>query len=128
MLKSKKYNQTFIIFIFYTIVVLLGFLITRAILDSKVYGRYMLIVTVISMVSALIPSIGKFLGRINFFIVSTLSILIGILYMFYVVIGKTAQAWSELASIVGYLFIVGAGFVLAIVIEIISHFFKTQRI
>lgn len=127
MQKSKKYIQTFMIFIFYTIAIWLSFFITRVMLGSEVYGGYMISVIVISMVSALIPSIGRFIGRRKLFIVSTLSILAGILYMFYVVIGNTTPGWGDLTSIVGYLFIVGFGFVLALLVEVISYFVKIKQ-
>jgi len=126
MIPLKRSNQWLSVYIFYTIAILIGLLITRVILGSDMSGRYILNQLIISMASALIPCIGGFLGRRIFFIVSTLSIVVGILYMFYVVVGNTAHGWSELASIVGYLFIVGVGFILALVAEIISYFVKTK--
>jgi len=126
-MQSKKYNRWLLVYIFYTIAIFIGFLITRSILGSEIFGRYMVTLMLISMVSALIPCIGGFLGRRKFFIVNTLSIIVGILYMFYVVVGNTAPGWGDLTSIVGYLFIVGVGVVLALGVEVISYFIKTKQ-
>jgi len=126
-MQSKKYNRWLLVYIFYTIAIFIGFLITRSILGSEIFGRYMFTLMLISMVSALIPCIGGFLGRRKFFIVNTLSIIVGILYMFYVVVGNTAPGWGDLTSIVGYLFIVGVGVILALGVEVISYFIKTKQ-
>jgi len=127
MIPSKRSNQWLVVYIFYTIAILIGLLITRVILGSEIFGRYMVTLMLISMVSALIPCIGGFLGRRKFFIVNTLSIIVGILYMFYVVVGNTAPGWGDLTSIVGYLFIVGVGVILALGVEVISYFIKTKQ-
>jgi len=126
MIPLKKSNKWISVYIFYTIAILIGLLITRVILGSDMSGGYIFNQLIISMVSALIPCIGGFLGRRKFFIVNTLSIIVGILYMFYVVVGNTALGWGDLTSIVGYLFIVGIGFVLALLVEIINYLGKTK--
>ena len=122
MIPSKKYKKWILIFLIYVIVVFLSFLITRLVLGSDVSGRYLLGLMIMSMSSAFIPCIAGFLGKLVFFIVDTIFIVLGILYMLYVVLGNTAPGWGDLTSIIGYLFIVLFGVIIAAVAEIISYF------
>lgn len=122
----KKSNTWIGVFIFYTLVIFIGLLTSRFVLGSEFFVRYILAMLLIAIVSALIPCIGGFLGKRIFFIIYTLSVIVGILYMFYVVLGNTAPGWGDLTSIVGYLFIVGVGSVLALVTEVIIYFVKTK--
>jgi hypothetical protein len=127
MIPLKKSNNWVGVFIFYTLVIFIGLLTSRFVLGSEFFVRYMLAMLLIAMVSALIPCIGGFLGKRIFFIINTLSAIVGILYMFYVVLGNTSPGWGDLTSIVGYLFIVGVGAVLALVTEVIIYFVKTKQ-
>ena len=127
MIPLKKSNNWIGVFIFYTLVIFIGLLTSRFVLGSEFFVRYILAMLLIAIVSALIPCIGGFLGKRIFFIIYTLSAIVGILYMFYVVLGNTAPGWGDLTSIVGYLFIVGVGAVLAVVTEVIIYFVKTKQ-
>lgn len=117
MIPSKKSNQWIGVFIFYTLIIFISLLTTRFILGSEIFGKYILSLLLISLVSALIPCIGGFLGRRIFFIVYTFCTLAGVLYMFYVVLGNTAPGWDDLTSIVGLLFMAGVGAILGLVVE-----------
>ena len=127
MIPPKKSNQWIGVFILYTVVIFIGLLTTRVLLGSDILDRYIFSLIIISIVSALIPSIGGFLGKRIFFIIHTLSAIVGILYMFYVVLGNTAPGWGDLTSIIGYLFIVGVGAILALVTEVVSYFVKIKQ-
>lgn len=127
MLPSKKSNQWLLVFMLYTIAIFIGLLSTRIILGSEIFGRYIFALLIISMVSALVPCIGGYIGKRIFFIIYTFSAIVGILYMFYVVLGNTAPGWGDLTSIVGYLFIVGVGAALALVVEVIRYFMITKQ-
>lgn len=127
MIPSKKSNQWIGVFIFYTLVIFIGLLTTRFILGSEIFIKYILSLLLISLGSALIPCIGGFLGKRMFFIIYTFCAIIGILYMFYVVLGNTAPGWGDLTSIVGLLFMVGVGAALGLVTEIIIYFVKRKQ-
>ena len=127
MIPLKKSNNWIGVFIFYALVIFIGLLTSRFVLGSEFFVRYILAMLLIAMVSALIPCIGGFLGKRIFFIIYTLSAILGILYMFYVVLGNTSPGWGDLTSIVGYLFIVGVGAVLALVTEVIIYFVKPKQ-
>ena len=127
MIPPKKSNQWIGVFILYTVVIFIGLLTTRVLFGSDILGRSIISLLIISIASALIPNIGGFLGKWIFFSIYTLSAIVGILYMFYVVLSNTAPGWGDLTSIIGYLFIVGVGTVLALVTEVVSYFIKTKK-
>lgn len=127
MIPSKKSKKWIGVFIFYAVVVFISLLATRFILGSEIVGNYIFGMLIISIGTALIPCIGGFLGRQMFFKVYTFSAAIGIIYMFYVVLGNTAPGWGDLTSIVGYLFMVGVGTIVAFVSELVIYFIKTRK-
>ncbi|MGE6489196.1 hypothetical protein [Paenisporosarcina sp. NPDC076898] len=124
MIPPKKSFQWIGIFILYTVIIFISLLATRVLFGSELSNPSIISLLIISKVSALIPSIGGFLGKRIFFIIYTVSTIVGMLYMFYVVLGNTAPGWGDLTSIIGYLFIVGVGAVLALVTEVVSYFVK----
>lgn len=127
MLPLKKSNRWIWAFILYTIIIFTGLLTTRFILGSEIFVKYILSLLLISMVSALIPCISGFLGKRVFFIIYTFCTIVGILYMFYVVLGNTAPGWGDLTSIVGLLFMASVGAASGIVVEVILYFVKRKQ-
>ena len=127
MIPSKSSKKWIVVFLIYTIVVFFSFLITRLVLGSDVLGRYLFGMMIMSMSSAFIPCIAGYLGKRVFFIVDTIFIVLGILYMFYVALGNTAPGWGDLTSIIGYLFIVLFGVIIASIAEIINYFITKRK-
>jgi len=128
MIPTKKSKQWIGVFILYTVVIFIGLIATKVMLHNEIIGAYIFGSFLISLGSAIISCIGGFLGKRIFFLVYTLSVMIGILYMFYVVLVNTSPGWGDLTSIIGYLFIVGVGTVLAFVMELIIYFIKRKKI
>lgn len=124
----KKSKNWIWILILYTIIIFTSFLITRVILGSEVIGRYLIGILIISLGSAFLPCIGGYLGKRIFFIIASLSIMTGILYMFYVVIGDISPGWGDLTSLIGYLFIDVIGTALALIIEVVSFYVLRNKI
>ena len=127
MLPSKKSKHWIGVFILYALVIFIGFIATRHILGSKIFGSYMFNLLGLSIFSALIPCIAGYLGKRLFFIIYTFCVIAGILYMFYVVLANIAPGWGELTSIVSFLFMVLVGVVLALVTEIIVYIVKRKK-
>ncbi|MBX4262569.1 hypothetical protein KTC96_07605 [Clostridium estertheticum] len=44
--------------------------------------------------------------------------------MFYIAMVNTSPGWGDLTSIIGYLFIIIVGTILALVTEVLSYFIK----
>lgn len=127
MIPQKKSNQWIGVFILYIIVIFISLLTTRVMLGSEILGRNIFGLFIISTISALLPIIGGFLGKRIFFNVYTFSNILGIFYMFYVVIGNASPGWSDLTSIVGYIYIVTVGAILALLTEVISYFVISNK-
>ena len=64
MISPKNSNQWIRVFILYTIVIFIGLLTTRVLFGSDILDRSIFSLLIISIVSALIPSIGGLLGII----------------------------------------------------------------
>jgi hypothetical protein len=124
MIPLKKSNQWLGVFIVYTIVILISLIATRLILDSDLSGGYIITLLIISLGSAVLPCLCGYFGKRVFFLVYTLSVIIGILYMFYIVIADTSPGWGDLASIVSYILIIGFGIVFALIAEVVAYFMK----
>ena len=69
MMPPKKSNQWIGVFILYTVVIFIGLLTTRVLFGSDILDRSIISLLIISIVSALIPSIGGFLGKRIFFVI-----------------------------------------------------------
>ena len=127
MIPPKKSNQWIGIFIPYTVFILIGLLTTRGLFGADIWDRSIIGLLIISIVSSIIPSIAWFLGKRIFFIIYTVATIVGIIYMFVVVLGNTSPGWGDLTSVIGYLFIVGIGAVLALTTEIVRSVVKKMR-
>ena len=127
MIPAQKSTKWSWVYMLYTAVIFVSLIITRIILGSEIFSSYVLSLLILSMVSACIPCIAGFFGKPTFFFIYTFSVIVGILYMFYVVLGNTAPGWGDLTSMVGYMFIVGIGIGLAIAVEVIIYFNKIRK-
>lgn len=121
---SKKWLWTFII---YAISLFAVFIVTRLFLDTELTGTNLLAFAILAIVSALIPCLGGLLGARVFFIVSVLSSIIAVLYMFFIVISNIAPGWEDLTSVISYLVISVAGTTIALISEIISFLVKKYK-
>ncbi|MDF2942739.1 MAG: permease [Herbinix sp.] len=123
----RKSNKWIIVFILYTLVVLISLIASRVILGSDLTGGYIVRLLSIALGTSVLPCIGGYFGKRVFFIVYSLSILFGIFYMFYVVIADTAPGWGDLASLVGFMFMIGLGTVSALLAEIVISILTFYR-
>ncbi len=60
-------------------------------------------------------SVGGYIGADVYFVIAFIFYILGLIYMFYVSITKTAEGWSDLVSIISFLVTVGLGVLLGIV-------------
>lgn len=128
MMPKEKSKKWLIVLALYTLITLVCFIITRVILKSDIWSfRYILILFFISVLAAIIPNMGGYFGKRVFFLVSTISLVYANLYNFDVVLKKSASGWEDLASIVGFIFVVGIGTVIAAVSELITFTIKFFR-
>jgi hypothetical protein len=127
MIPVKKSNKWLGVFLLYTLIILVSLIATRMILDSALSVDYIIRLLIISLGSAILPCLCGYFGKRVFFLVYTLSVVIGIVTMFYIVIADTSPGWGDLSSIVSYILIIGIGILLALIAEVIAYFMNTGR-
>lgn len=69
----------------------------------------------LSFFTAITISVGGYIGADVYFVIAFVFYILGLIYMFYVSITKTAEGWSDLVSIISFLITVGLGVLLGIV-------------
>jgi len=122
MLPNKKSNKWFNVFLIYAVIVFLSFIATRLILGSNLDGRMLIVFAIVGFVSALLPSLAGYYGKMLFFMIYTSANLIGLLYMIKLVLMDGATGWADLTSIVVYIYLLPVGAILALLAEIIAYF------
>ena len=127
MIPTERSKRWLSVFVIYTIIIMIGLLVTRALLGSDIFIRYVLFMLIISIVTAVFPVTGGYFGKKMFFVVTTISIAVGIIYMFYVVLGNTEPGWGDLSSIVGFLLIIGVGSGLGLAAEAGIYLIRQQN-
>jgi hypothetical protein len=127
MIPSKKSHQWIGIFISYILIVFGCMIFTRMRLSNEISGDILLRLFILSLVTAFFPCIVGYFGRKIFFLLYTLSVIAGILYMFYVVLGDVTPGWGDLTSMIGYLFIVIIGALISAITEIIVYYVKRKQ-
>jgi len=120
MLPIKKSNKWINVFFIYAAIVFLAFIATRMILGSEINGRMIVMFAVTAFGSALLPVLAGYCGKTLFFMIYTSANLIGLLYMFQLVLKDTG--WADLTSVVVYIYLLPVGAILALLAEVIAHF------
>ena len=122
MLPIKRSNKWINVFFIYAAIVFLGFIATRMILGSEINGRMIVMFALTAFGSALLPTLAGYYGKTLFFMIYTSANLIGLLYMFRLVLMDSETGWADLTSVVVYIYLLPIGAILALLAEVIAHF------
>lgn len=93
------------------------FIIFKLMLEPKMSAKNIVAFAILSTLVSLISTIGGYLGFKVYFGISTISNIVALLYMMYIVISQQAPGWTDLVAIMAYMFIMGTGIVAGIVVE-----------
>ena len=74
---------------------------------------------ILSLAVSLAIGLGGLIGAKSYFKIALTANMIGIIYMLAVSVFKTAEGWSDLVSIISYLFILTIGIVLGMLYQFI---------
>lgn len=96
-------------------------------LGNEVFLRNIVGMVLLSFSTASLPCIAGYFGKRLFFLIYSLAVLLGIFYIYYVIISDISPGWSDLTSIIGYLFIIGVGTLTAFITEFFSFVIKKNR-
>ena len=127
MVPEKKSSRWWIIFILYFIIIFAALLGSRLLITNDYIMGSIPGILVLSICSALPPSIAGYFKKKVFFVIFSISILVGLIYAFYVALGDIAPGWGTLTSIIGYLFFVGIGLIIALIVETLLTLIKYSK-
>ena len=127
MLPEKKSKKWLNVFLIYAAIVFLGFVATRMILGSEINGRMIFMFALTAFGSALLPALAGYYGKMLFFMIYTSANLIGLLYMFKLVLMDSETGWADLTSVVVYIYLLPVGAFLALLAEVISYFRRNKN-
>ncbi len=115
----KKYSLKwiYILFALFVLTFVSMFLVTT-ILDLSVSLDNISGFAIFSLAVSLAIGLGGLLGSTVYFKTALLFNILGIIYMFIVTIFKTAEGWSDLVSIISYMFILSIGIILGVILQL----------
>jgi hypothetical protein len=121
---SKKWVLVFIALFLLTLVSLIS---VGKILSINIGAENIAGFALLSAFVSVIISVGGFLGARLYFITASIFDLLGIVYMLYVSINRTAEGWSDLVSIISYLFTLAIGLILGLVIQLVAFLMSKRK-
>lgn len=121
-LPNKYSKKWLVVFIALFLLSFVPFIFLSQILNFSIVG-----VGILSFIVALIIGVGGYLGAKAYFFTASVFNIIGIFYMLFIAINKTAEGWSDLVSIISYLFIVGIGIILGVVIQVVLFLVSKRK-
>ena len=127
MLPAKKSKKWVLVSSIYFIIIFISLLATRIILGNFELNRGILGMFLLALISTIPAFISGYLDKRLFFYIYSLSLIVGIVYAFYVVIADVAPGWGDLTSMIGYMFMVVTGMVIAFFAETIYHLLHPSR-
>ena len=127
MLPNKRSNKWITIFTIYALIVFFSFIATRLILNSALSGQLIFRFALLALGSASLPAGLGYWGRTTFFKIYTLGNLLGLFYMFYIVLANVSPGWGDLTSIAGYIVTVFIGLSVATIFELIQLLSKNRK-
>lgn len=127
MLPSKKSKSWFLTYVIFAILVFIVLNITRIILGNFALDSTLFRFALLSLLIAVPILISGYFFKRIFLLIYTLSVVIGIIYAFYIVIGDVSPGWGDLTSMIGFLFIIVIGLFTGIIVETIYYLVSLSR-
>ena len=81
----------------------------------------------LSLITAVLISLGGYLGARVYFGIAAIFNIIGIIYMLYISLNRTAEGWSDLVSIISLMSAIVIGLILGIVVQVIAYLIKKKK-
>ncbi|KAF0091710.1 MAG: permease [Fusobacteria bacterium] len=121
MIKLPKKHSVKWIYILIALFVLtfVSMFFVTTILDLRVSLDNLSGFAILSLAVSLAIGLGGLLGSTAYFKTALLFNILGIIYMFVITIFKTAEGWSDLVSIISYMFILSIGIILGVIVQLV---------
>ncbi|SHE52721.1 hypothetical protein [Alkalibacter saccharofermentans] len=119
-LPDKHSNKWFLIMLAIFILVVLAMVSVSLILQLDIGIENILGFSKLALIVSFAAAVGGYFGFKRYFLAMLVSNIIGIVYMLMIVINRTAEGWSDLVSIISYMFVMFIGFFAAIGLELVE--------
>ena len=126
LLPTKKSNKWIYWFLSILIINFSAILLSREIQSIKIDLKNIIGFAILSAMISLISSLGYF-GIKYFSLVFIIADIIGIIYLFFIVLSNASDGWSDLTSIIGYMTITGFGIIAGTITEVIFRIVKRKK-
>lgn len=120
-LPAKQSKKWFYILLSLFLMTFISLIIVSKILSINIELENISGFILLSFFMATTISVGGYIGANVYFIIAFVFYILGLIYMFYVSITKTAEGWSDLVSIISLLVTVGLGVFLGIVGQLLQY-------
>lgn len=127
LLPLKKSRNWLYVFITIFVINTAAFIINRNLLEIKLDTKTILAFAMVSFFIAVISSLGYF-GIKVFSTIFILSDIIGIGYMFYIILSKINDGWADLTSIISLLVILAIGAFVGAAVQVINWLLNKNKI
>lgn len=114
---NKKLGYVFLGYWLLVFVLLVG---TRFAVGASIDVRMVSVLGVIALIVSLLPCVGTYLKAKLFVYIYSLFQVMGILYMYVVILLDVTPGWSDITSLLNYFMITVIGFMVAIFSQVIS--------
>lgn len=123
---ERTTKSLLIIMGYYAAILYALLLLCHAILRNAFTAQSLVALATLAVMAAVIAGIGFWLRGKLFFMIFSAGLAAGLLYMFYVVIFNSSPGWSDLTSIIGFIFIAVAGLVGGLAAELIRYLVRPK--
>lgn len=121
---SRKWIPVFIILFVLTFISMIA---VSLILDLKIGFNNISGFIMLSLFVSLAIGLGGLLGARAYFKTAFVFDVLGIIYMMWVSIFRTAESWSDLVSVISYLFLLSSGIIIGFIIQIVLIMIKRNK-
>ncbi|GGJ61992.1 hypothetical protein GGR02_001109 [Anoxybacillus voinovskiensis] len=101
-------------------------LLSRFMLHVAVDAKNVIAFLIVSFLLAMIAGVGGFFGGTTYFTVSFSFYVIAIMYLLFLSWTRANDGWSDLTSIIAFLFLAGIGMVAGVLAQLVRILIKRQ--
>ena len=120
-LPEKNSKKWIPVFLFLFALTFISMIAVSLILNLKIGFNNISGFLILSLIVSLAIGSGGYLGARIYFITAFVFNFIGILYMMFISIFRTAEGWSDLVSVISYLFLLSLGLIIGFVFQVIVY-------
>ena len=126
-LPEKNSKKWIPVFLFLFALTFISMIVVSLILDLKIGINNISGFLILSLFVSLVIGSGGYIGAKAYFITSFVFNILGIAYMLIISIFRTAEGWSDLVSVISYLFLLSLGIIIGFIAQVIFLLIKRNK-